>query len=596
MAGPSIAVRVIGDLSAFAKSMGDTANQGQNVAGKLHSAFSGAISGINAIGFPGLGDALDGIDKAIGQIAEHGKQIGPMLTGVGAAVTGVGVGLTALGSKDQAAQQQLQASIEATGHSYDDYADRVEAAVKHNERFGDTANQTKDALRVLTQATNDPTKALADMGVATDLAAAKHEDLNTASTQLARMLNGNAKLLKEYGINQKDAAGHAKTHDEILTELSAKLSGQASAAADTFGGKLKSLKATVEDSVASFGQKYGPAITAAGAAMTGLGTAMQLAKVAAIAFNAVMAANPVVLVALAIVGLVAGFVLLYQHVSWFHDLVQTVWHWIADHWPLLLAILLGPIGIAIDLIVKNFGFLRDTVMWVWDNVLKPIFDAIVWYWTLVANAVKWGWENVIKPVWDALSAAVSWLWNNILKPAFDSMKTEWSDIGNVFKWVWDNVLKPVFDAFANVASWLWNNVLKPAFDGMNTEWSDIGNGFKWVWDNVLKPVFDAVKRAADDVSGAIGKVVDPIKSITGGIGGVLGHIPGMHMQHGGIVTRPTLALVGEAGPEAVIPLNRMRATAAGGPVVNIEHAEFSQQMDVDLFMKRVAWHTQTAVV
>jgi phage-related protein len=306
-----------------------------------------------------------------------------------------------------------------------------------------------------------------------------------------------------------------------------------------------------------------------------------------------MAANPVVLVALAIVGLVAGFVLLYQHVSWFHDLVQTVWHWIADHWPLLLAILLGPIGIAIDLIVKNFGLLRDTVMWVWDNVLKPIFDAIVWYWTLVANAVKWGWENVIKPVWDALSAAVSWLWNNILKPAFDGMKTEWSDIGNVFKWVWDNVLKPVFDAFSNAASWLWNNVLKPGIDATKQEWNDFGNAIKWVWDTIIKPVFDAITTAIDDVKGALNTV-----------GAAASHIPGgglltsalSHLQHGGIVTRPTLALVGEAGPEAVIPLNRMRATAAGGPVVNIEHAEFSQQMDVDLFMQRVAWHAQTAVV
>ena len=28
------------------------------------------------------------------------------------------------------------------------------------------------------------------------------------------------------------------------------------------------------------------------------------------------------------------------------------------------------------------------------------------------------------------------------------------------------------------------------------------------------------------------------------------------MQHGGIITRPTLARLGEAGPEMVLPLNR----------------------------------------
>jgi len=38
-------------------------------------------------------------------------------------------------------------------------------------------------------------------------------------------------------------------------------------------------------------------------------------------------------------------------------------------------------------------------------------------------------------------------------------------------------------------------------------------------------------------------------------------VPGF--QSGGVVTRPTLALIGEAGPEAVVPLNRIRQTPAG---------------------------------
>jgi hypothetical protein len=40
------------------------------------------------------------------------------------------------------------------------------------------------------------------------------------------------------------------------------------------------------------------------------------------------------------------------------------------------------------------------------------------------------------------------------------------------------------------------------------------------------------------------------------------------MANGGIVTRPTLALIGEAGAEAVIPLNKSRG-AGGGAVYNI---------------------------
>lgn len=39
--------------------------------------------------------------------------------------------------------------------------------------------------------------------------------------------------------------------------------------------------------------------------------------------------------------------------------------------------------------------------------------------------------------------------------------------------------------------------------------------------------------------------------------------PGRAFQHGGIVTRPTVALIGEAGPEAVIPLSGRRGMAPG---------------------------------
>jgi hypothetical protein len=47
-------------------------------------------------------------------------------------------------------------------------------------------------------------------------------------------------------------------------------------------------------------------------------------------------------------------------------------------------------------------------------------------------------------------------------------------------------------------------------------------------------------------------------------------IPGIpQLAKGGIVTKPTLAIVGEAGPEAVIPLSKMGGTAAGGTVVNV---------------------------
>jgi hypothetical protein len=59
---------------------------------------------------------------------------------------------------------------------------------------------------------------------------------------------------------------------------------------------------------------------------------------------------------------------------------------------------------------------------------------------------------------------------------------------------------------------------------------------------------------------------------------------------GGIVTVPTLALIGERGPEAVVPLGN--GAGALGPAVHVEHAHFTDAVDVDVFMQRVAWAMQ----
>jgi hypothetical protein len=58
------------------------------------------------------------------------------------------------------------------------------------------------------------------------------------------------------------------------------------------------------------------------------------------------------------------------------------------------------------------------------------------------------------------------------------------------------------------------------------------------------------------------------------------------MAAGGIVTSPTLALIGEAGPEAVVPLGR-----GAGPVVHIENATFNSAVDADLIAKRIEFAT-----
>src|SRR5215471_14342127 len=176
-AGPSIVVRVLADLTGFGTAFSGAGKAAETGLAKIHGAFSGLLGALNQTGVLGpFGDALQSVDQGLQVMSEHGKTVGTVMVGVGGAMAGLGAGLQALGSKERAAHQQLQQAILNTGQSYDDYAGRIETSIKRMERFGFTADQTDNALRILTQATHDPQKALDLLATAADVAKGKHED------------------------------------------------------------------------------------------------------------------------------------------------------------------------------------------------------------------------------------------------------------------------------------------------------------------------------------------------------------------------------------------------------------------------------------
>lgn len=95
-----------------------------------------------------------------------------------------------------------------------------------------------------------------------------------------------------------------------------------------------------------------------------------------------------------------------------------------------------------------------------------------------------------------------------------------------------------------------------------------------IWGFFKRPVeafVDFFKGAWETISGLFDKVVNAANRIGeftsnpfGSIGDTIrGNIPGL--AHGGIVTSPTLAMIGEAGPEAVVPLDG-RGGMGGGEI------------------------------
>ena len=435
------------NLSAGAK-QASQALEGIGSSGKIMAgAVSGAIGHLGGLIGGEVGSMLAEVNDGLMNIGENAKGMSAKLQMAGAVGVAAGTGLVMIGAKDKQAQDQLAQAITNTGGSITDYQDKIDAAIKTQEGFGHTATDTEAALQKMVQATGSTSKALSEMSLVANLAAAKHISLADAAGQVDRIMSGKgARTLAEFGITMGKGKDKTVEAQKALDELSAKLNGQAAAASDNFNGKLRAIQATVTDSVAQFGQKFGPAITGAAAAMGVLGTVLDVVKARqeasaaaaaaaaavtdvqtestvaaagatdALAVSEGVALAPLLLIIAGVALFIGGLVLAYNKVGWFHDGVDAamrgakvaigwvvekateVFGWLRDHWPLVLAILTGPFGLAVLAIATHWDAIKtgasnlvngikSIVSGVADLLTAPFRDAF--------NAIKVLWNSTL---------------------------------------------------------------------------------------------------------------------------------------------------------------------------------------------------------
>lgn len=113
-----------------------------------------------------------------------------------------------------------------------------------------------------------------------------------------------------------------------------------------------------------------------------------------------------------------------------------------------------------------------------------------------------------------------------------------------FEWFRDGV-KAVFN-FLGDAIGVWVDAVKFQFNILATVFKTVFNSIATLWNNTF------------------GKLSFKVPGWVPGIGGKGFDVPNIPMlAQGGIVMSPTLALIGEAGPEAVVPLDRMGNMGGG---------------------------------
>ncbi|WP_330449822.1 hypothetical protein [Streptomyces anulatus] len=250
--------------------------------------------------------------------------------------------------------------------------------------------------------------------------------------------------------------------------------------------------------------------------------ATKLWTLAMIAFNLVMAANPITLIIIAIVALVAAVVYAYKNFGWFRTAVDAAWNGIKT---VVLWVWENALKPAFENIWAALQTVGRWAMWLWQNAISPAFKFI---WTAakilltvivitvflpiiavfkqLAKVGMWLWKSVIGPVFGWIGGKAKWLWVNALKPQFDLIKKGFGLVGDGAKWLWNNAVKPAFNWIADKGNWLWDKALKPAFDWMKKGIKAVGDSFGDAKDFIGK----AWSKVADIAKKPVRFVIDKV--------------------------------------------------------------------------------------
>lgn len=250
------------------------------------------------------------------------------------------------------------------------------------------------------------------------------------------------------------------------------------------------------------------------------------------------------------------------------------------------------------------GYVYDGLLWFMQNILLPLAS-----WTIqdaapaFLNMLAKGMEFLGKTI-ETVRPSFDYIWSNVLKPiaeftgetfiwALDTIGQTFSDLSDLMTEKGDKI-NEILTAVGKGMELLWNVIYKPILQlmrgGISTllryivrivgDMIDVFSGivefvsgvftgdWKKAWNGLVDIFKGAVNWIIDIFEGVVNTIIDGINSISIDFPDWL-PVPGLAGKHfgpnlarleiprlatGGITSGPTTAIIGEAGREAVLPL------------------------------------------
>lgn len=318
------------------------------------------------------------------------------------------------------------------------------------------------------------------------------------------------------------------------------------------------------------------AALAATAAQQGMTLAQYAGAAAMKLLNAVMSANPIGLIITAITALVAAFVYLWNNCDAFREFWINLWDKVKSI-----------VASAIEGIKNFFNGIIDFVKNNWQALLLMIVNPFAGAFKLLwdnCEAFRTFWLNLWEGIKNAAGVAIDWL-----RSSFAAIGQFFSDTWSNFSNAGANAWAKIKEIFGNVAGFFkekfssaWTAV-KNIFSTGGAIFSGIVDGIASAFKSIVNKIITGINKVVAVPFNAINNMLDKLKDTE--IAGIspFSWLPSISVPEipllakGGIVNGATQAIIGEAGKEAVLPLERNtewmdmlaeRISAGGGVTVN----------------------------
>lgn len=252
------------------------------------------------------------------------------------------------------------------------------------------------------------------------------------------------------------------------------------------------------------------------------------------------------------------------------------------------------------------------------GIIKAVMQILTGDWSGAWETIK----SVGETIWNGIASVIGTIFNGIAQV----LSNIWNTISTVASNVWNGIkstLSGIFDGISSSVSSVFNGIR----DTISNIWNSIQSTASSIWNGIKDTIGNAINGAKDLVGSAIEAIKGffnfefrwphiplPHFSITGSLNPIdwlSNGLPSIGVEwyaKGGILTKPTvfgsngnsLMVGGEAGNEAVLPLNERTLGAIGrgiaqtmggmSPVINVSISgnNISEEMDINRIADVVA--------